>query len=246
MKLLIVLITYNRLAYTKKTLSYLRRTIDDNTEHYLVVVDNNSTDGTQQYLKNGFWSRRIDKVILNPENYYPGRACNIGWAQGLKEFPQATHLMRIDNDMYLKKGWDIEAQKYFTAIPELGQLGYDFEAIDTPLAQGKRLTLGGVTINHWPGCVGGPCIIQRAVWDKGIKYDESPWNSADNEGRNMQEDSKFSQEIMIKGFIMGHMTDDFGHTFANKTNWSDYKEYYLKTMKDRGYMQHVEYLKELK
>lgn len=235
MKLLIVLITYNRLAYTKKTLSYLRRTIDDNTEHYLVVVDNKSTDGTQQYLKNGFWSGRIDKIILNPENYFPGKAANIGWTQGIKEFPQATHLMRLDNDMYLRKGWDLEAEKYFKAIPELGQLGLDFSAVAGPEAQGKRLTLGGMTINHWPGNVGGPNIITRAVWDKGLRYSEARWESAGIGVHTAQEDVKLSQEVMVKGWIMGHWTDDFGHTFADKTNWKLFPEYYRETLKSRGY-----------
>lgn len=234
MKLLIVLITYNRLAYTKKTLRYLHKSIGDDQDYHLLVVDNNSTDGTKAYLKQLLGRQRIDQLVLNPENYYPGKACNIGWSEGLKVYPEATHLMRLDNDMYLKAGWDSEAAKYFAAIPELGQLGLDYSAVAGPEAQGKRLTLGGVTINHWPGCVGGPCIIQRAVWDKGIRYDESRWQVAAT-GPSLQEDSKLSQEIMYKGFIMGHWTDDFGHTFADESNWSDYPDYYRKTFTERGY-----------
>jgi hypothetical protein len=40
--------------------------------------------------------------------------------------------MRLDNDMELKKGWDHTVLEYFRAIPELGQLGYDHEAIEHP------------------------------------------------------------------------------------------------------------------
>jgi len=235
MKLLIVLITFNRLAYTKKTLKYLHDTIDVHTDYHLVVVDNNSTDGTQEYLKNLLKRNRIDQLILNPKNYYPGKACNIGWFEGLKKYPQATHLMRLDNDMCLLKGWDLKAAEYFENIPELGQLGLDHNAVAGPEAQGKRLTLNGMTINHWPGNVGGPNIISKAVWDKGIIYDEQPWHTDGPGTRPLQEDSKFSQLIMVKGFIMGHWTDRLGYTFADETNWHEYPEYYEKTFKERGY-----------
>src|SRR5688572_24144843 len=132
MKLLIVLITFNRLAYTKRTLRELWGTAE--LPYYLIVVDNNSTDGTQEYLTRLEKRYRIDKAILNPDNYYPGKATNIGWEQGLKDFPEATHLMRLDNDMHLEKGWQSTAESYFKAIPELGQLGLDHEAIEHPKA----------------------------------------------------------------------------------------------------------------
>ncbi len=101
MKLLIVLITYNRLEYTKRTLRYLWDTIQ--VPYYLVIVDNNSDDGTREYLKTLEKRNRADMVIYNPDNYYPGKATNIGWETGLTVYPEATHLMRLDNDMELKK-----------------------------------------------------------------------------------------------------------------------------------------------
>lgn len=231
MKLLICMITFERLLYTKRTLRNLWRTIE--VPYYLIIVDNNSSDGTQEYLKNLTKRNRVDKVILNPENYYPGKATNIGWEEGLKEFPQATHLMRLDNDMHLEKGWDLVAREYFETMPTLGQLGIDHEAIEYPEAKLREITIGEKTINEWPGCVGGPNIIQRRIWDRGIRYKDLRWN----DGRNspLQEDSAFSQDIKQAGFLVGHMTENLARTFANKSNWQDYKEYYKKTMTDRGY-----------
>ncbi len=231
MKLLIVLITYNRLAYTRRTLRELWATIE--VPYYLVIVDNNSSDGTQQYLKNLVPRHRADKVILNPDNYYPGKATNIGWAEGLKEYPEATHLMRLDNDMHLARGWDLAAEDYFKKIPELGQLGLDHEAIEHPKAALRIMSINGKDLNPWPGCVGGPNIIRRSLWEAGLRYPELMWN----DGRNspMQEDSKFSKLIKDKGYLVGHMTEDLSRTFANESNWHEFKEYYQKTMKDRGY-----------
>ena len=63
MRLLTILITYNRLDYTKKTLRTLLDTIE--VPHYVIAVDNNSDDGTQEYLKSLVKRNRIDEVILN-------------------------------------------------------------------------------------------------------------------------------------------------------------------------------------
>lgn len=239
MKLLIVLVTYNRLAYTKRTLRALWDTID--VPYYLVVVDNNSTDGTRKYLEKLVPRNRADKIILNPDNFYPGKATNIGWEEGLKAYPDATHLMRLDNDMHLEKGWDITAEDYFKKIPELGQLGLDHEAIEHPKAALRVMEINGKQLNPWPGCVGGPNIIRRKIWDLGIRYKELKWD----DGRNspLQEDSQFSRAIQNIGYLTGHMTEVLARTFANESNWNEFPEYYRKTMSDRGYQQNVEKIK---
>jgi glycosyltransferase involved in cell wall biosynthesis len=239
MNLLIVLITYNRLAYTKRTLRALWDTID--LPYYLIIVDNNSDDGTQEYISGLVERNRADKVILNPDNYYPGKATNIGWKEGLKEYPEATHLMRLDNDMHLEKGWDSAAEDYFKKIPELGQLGLDHEAIEHPKAALRVMSINGKDLNSWPGCVGGPNIIRRKIYDMGVRYPEMMWN--DGRRSPLQEDSQFSKAIKGQGYLVGHMTENLGRTFANESNWHEFADYYKKTMADRGYDENVEKLK---
>jgi len=240
MKLLIALITYNRLAYTKRTLRSLWDTIE--LPYYLVIIDNNSDDGTQEYLANLVDRNRADHVIFNTENYYPGKATNMAWTEGLEEYPEATHLMRLDNDMELDRGWDYEAEDYFRKIPELGQLGLDNDALNHPKASLRVLEINGKTLNPWPGCVGGPNIIRRTMFPT-VKYPELMWN----DGRNtpLQEDSQFSKAIKAKGYLVGHMTDNLARTFANKDNWSEYPEYYKETMRDRGYDDNLKLLEGL-
>jgi len=239
-KLLVVLITYNRLEYTKKTLSYFWKSID--VPYYLIVIDNCSTDGTIEYLKRQQAGNKIDKVIFNPENYYPGKACNIAWEEGLKEYP-ATHLMRLDNDMILRKGWDIAALDYFKKIPSMGQVGIEHEAIENPNAYGCEVRINGKTYNTFPGTVGGPNIISRLVWEKGLRYDESRWTDNGTGRPTLQEDVLFSRAIKNAGFLVGHMTEDLARTFANETNWKEYPEYYTQTFTERGYGHLLEKLK---
>lgn len=242
MNLLICLITYNRLDYTKRTLRSLWATIE--VPYYLIIVDNASTDGTQEYLGSLVERNRADEVLFNTENYYPGKAANIGWAEGLKEYPDATHLMRLDNDMHFEKGWDYTAASYFEAIAGLGQLGLDHEAIEHPKAALREMEINGKILNPWPGCVGGPNIIRRELWDQGVRYMELKWN----DGRNspLQEDSQFSRAIQNMGYLTGHMTENLSRTFANKDTWKDYPEYHLKTMQERGYTDNAEYIRSLK
>jgi glycosyltransferase involved in cell wall biosynthesis len=243
MKLLITLITYDRLAYTKQTLRNLWDSASDEADYFLVVVDNNSTDGTKEYLQTLKKRHRVNHIILNEDNYYPGKACNIGWEYGVQRY-NPTHLMRLDNDMSLEKNWDIKVKQYFKAIPELGQLGIDHEAIEHPKADLHRRSINGYMINEWPGCVGGPCIVPRKVWDMGLRWPEMRWD--DERQSAVQEDSTFSKLIMNAGFLVGHTQIELGRTFATKDNWNDYKDYYLKTMSDRGYEDVVKHIKELK
>lgn len=236
MKLLICLITFERILYTKKTLRSLFATIE--LPYYLVAVDNASTDGTQSYLANLRKRGRIDKLILNPKNYYPGKACNIGWSEGLKEYPQATHLMRLDNDMHFEKGWDKRAEEYFKKIDRLGQLGLDVDGGESKVPQ----FYNGMGLVEWPGCVGGPSILKRQIFDSGIRYDETPWEGTKSK---LQEDTRLSWAVKRDGWLVGHMDERLSWTFATPDTWNQYPNYYRKTFTDRDYPENVERIEKM-
>lgn len=237
MKLLIVLITFNRLEYTKRTLRSLWDTVE--LPYYLMVVDNNSTDGTKEYLATLVERNRVNQVIFNDENYYPGKACNIGWTEGLQEYPQATHLMRLDNDMHFEKGWDLKAEEYFKKVDRLGQLGLDHSGGENHVPQ----MYNGMGLVEWPGCVGGPNIIRREIFDSGVRYDETRWEGTRSK---LQEDARLSTRIKKDGWLVGHMEDRLSWTFATPETWVDYPSYYEKTFYDRGYDELVEKLQKYK
>jgi glycosyltransferase involved in cell wall biosynthesis len=229
MNLLIALITFNRLEYTKRTLDSLLSTIS--VPYFLVVADNNSTDGTQAWLQSQHSKGKINHLILNDDNLYPGRATNEAWSAGLMYYPEATHLMRLDNDIKLFPDWDKKAAGYFKAIPRLGQIGLDVGPTLSDDAQHFWQIYDGFEINPFPGNVGGPNIIDRGVWEEGITYDESRWQHQ-GEGPAAQEDSRFSQAISSAGWLFGHTKDKLAETIDN---WDDYPDYFIKTLTDRGY-----------
>lgn len=236
MQLLVSMVTFNRLDYTKRTIESFQNTIQ--VPHYLLICDNNSSDGTQEYLKELYRVGGCDNIILNPDNYYPGKATNIGWEYGLRCFPQATHLMRLDNDMHFENGWDLLAEKYFETIPQLGQVGLDFDGGENkPCAY-----YNGLGLNSHPGNVGGPNIIKREIFDKGVRYSEVKW--CQENSITGYEDTDLSLKIQEMGYLMGHMQERLSWTFAvnfynnsvynTKENWEYYKDYYLQTMHERG------------
>lgn len=79
----IVLTTYNRLSFTKKVIEHLiERTT---TPFRLIVVDNGSTDGTQDYI-NSLPSGVVKRFIPLPENAGLQRAKNFGLEYVTSEF----------------------------------------------------------------------------------------------------------------------------------------------------------------
>lgn len=232
MNLLIALVTHNRLEYTKRTLESLRDTLQ--VPHFIVAVDNASTDGTQSWL---YKKAKVNYLIENETNLYPGAATNQGWAKGIDLYPQATHLMRCDNDMHFEPGWDLKAKEYFQKIDRLGQLGLDFDGGENKTPE----FYNGMGLIEWPGCVGGPSIIRREIYDNGARYDETPWEGSRS---RVQEDSRFSRKLKDDGWLVGHMDTRLSWTFANKKNWWKFPEYYKKTMYDRAYDENVKYIEK--
>lgn len=229
MNLLVCLITYNRLDYTKKTVESFLKTID--VPYFIVAVDNGSTDGTQEWLEKQRGNGRLNYLVLNDENLYPGMATNTGWTVGVNYYPEATHLMRLDNDMNFSPNWASISELYFDRIPKLGQLGLDYGPMENSDSKHFEESHGGMVINPFPGNVGGTNIISRAVWDDGLRYDESKWFH-EIEEPTPQEDSRFSADIAKAGYLFGHSTDKLAWTIDQ---WDDYPEYFVKTLTERGY-----------
>jgi len=69
----IVILTYNQLEYTKVCINSIRN-YNDNDNYEIIIVDNNSTDGTVEWIK----KQEGIKYILNEENKGFPAGCNQG------------------------------------------------------------------------------------------------------------------------------------------------------------------------
>ena len=86
----IIIVTYNAMKWAEKCFSSLRKS---SIPVRTIVVDNGSTDGTQDYIKNNF--PEVD-FIQSPENLGFGKANNIGIEKAYKQGADFFYLMNQD------------------------------------------------------------------------------------------------------------------------------------------------------
>lgn len=105
----ILMITWNRLDYTKKAI----KAIIENTDHpyKLLVWDNGSTDGTVDYLKelkNKNIQVRFSKTntgLVPPQNYF------------FDNFKGYKYVAKVDNDTIVPKGWLSKLKEVMDSFP---------------------------------------------------------------------------------------------------------------------------------
>lgn len=154
MRLHSVIVSYKRPELTVRAFESYLKTVS--LPWTLIVVDNGSGAEVERILSRMTADVPGAGVMLLGENVYPGRATNLGWEQAPKA---ATHFHRADNDFVFLPGWCDEVERMFRTNQLLGQLGLrtNEEELDA----------------IWN--VGGNCVIDRRVFDKGVRYQEQPW-----------------------------------------------------------------------
>lgn len=171
MKIHTVFITYNRLELTKQAVASYLETVS--VPFTWMVVDNKSSDGTREWIL-----EEVSNFSLLNENRYPGFATNSGW---LKAPHDATHLHRADNDFSFLPGWCEEVERMFASSKKIAQVGLRTDAEEM----------------HVTSNTGGNCAITKELFDKGLRYDERPW---DMYPPGYSEDSFFSPRIQGMGY----------------------------------------------
>lgn len=117
----IIVVTWNAINYTKLTLSRLFETTSQNFA--LTIIDNNSEDGTQEFLS----TLQIPKncinyeFILNAENKGYGGAINQGFEVSKKINSKFTCI--CNNDLYFQKEWLLGLENEMSENENLGLLG---------------------------------------------------------------------------------------------------------------------------
>lgn len=92
----IIILTYNNLIYNQICLDSIRNYTDLGT-YEIIIVDNNSTDGTREWLK----EQNDIKLILNDENVGFPKGCNLGIEASEKE----NDILFLNNDTKVTPRW---------------------------------------------------------------------------------------------------------------------------------------------
>lgn len=120
----LVVVTWNRLEYTKQCLESIA--VHTDVPYELIVVDNGSTDGSAEWLREYMAHYRTHgneaQFIGNEENLGCAVAFNQGFAAA-----KGDPIFRIDNDVILPSGWASTFMRHWDEHPEIGMMTTDLE-----------------------------------------------------------------------------------------------------------------------
>lgn len=200
-KIGVVIPLYNQLDYTRQCLESLFRTGPPDGRY--VVVDNASSDGTADYLR----QQKDLIVITNSEN----RGCAAAWNQGVLR-ADSEWTMILNNDIVLTTGWWqalIEAAERWEldiispAMRE-GPLNYDIGQYSQDFTGAMRDTIRS-------GVACGACfMVHRKVFETIGLFDE-------NFRIGQFEDTDFFRRAISGGFRLGVVGCAFLHHFGSVT-----------------------------
>jgi len=154
----LVMMTYNRLEYTKLSLPQLLR---DTTEDFsLTLWDNGSTDGTREYI-DAIDDRRIVEKVFSETNKGQAYVTNLVWQN-----TNADLVGKVDNDCLVTPGWTRILTKAHEDIPQLGVVGcWHFfpEDFDYERAKHKIQSFNGHQIFRHPSIDGSALLMKRSL-----------------------------------------------------------------------------------
>lgn len=113
-KVAIVILTYNNIAYSKNCLKSIRKHTEPGT-YEIIVVDNNSADGTKEWLR----EQTDIKLKLNETNEGFPRGCNIGIGMA----GENCDILLLNNDTAVTPRWLRNLQKCLYSDEKTGAVG---------------------------------------------------------------------------------------------------------------------------
>ncbi len=111
-----VILTFNQLEHTRLCLESIERCTP--LPHELIIVDNGSTDGTVDYLREYAAAHSNTRVIANSTN----RGFAAGNNQGLA-LARGNNILLLNNDTVVPPGWLERMLSVFDRHPEAGLVG---------------------------------------------------------------------------------------------------------------------------
>ena len=213
-----ILLNWNRLYLLKKTVDSYLSTIT--VPYELIIIDNNSGDGSRQYIEKVCAENSNISSILLSRNQ-GGEALN----QGLdRANGQLFHVS--ENDLIYKKDWVKRVIRTFNLFPELGQLSL-FSPFPPHNLVGEtcRFCTSLKRNNHliYPTDlnVGSSSVFRRDIWDRGIR-----WQSVETDNYRFPNDTAFSQSVIKLGYLVAwndqYLVINQGHLlqeFKNNLNY---------------------------
>ncbi len=182
-------VTWNRLELTRLCLTSLLQKTQPG--YGLTVVDNGSTDGTQEFLQALTATHPHVRLRLLRRNMGVAVASNLAW----DDAANADFYVKLDNDVEVRDPqWLHRLMGMLADNPQLGMAGYQLCAKH----EGTPLTLAdGTTALEVPCCNGACACIPRAVHER-LGF----WN--EGFGRYGYEDLEYSWRARKAGYVLAY------------------------------------------
>lgn len=204
MDISVIISTYNRCDVLGRAISSILAQETDTPPFELIVVDNNSTDDTQQVV-NSFLAKdaRVRYIFEKRQGLSYGRNAGLSAAEG-------QFIIYTDDDVVVTPNWVRKFHEAFLRYPEASFLGGKvlpiweadpepwLDALAPPLAlQDIGNELVKVTFDH-QRCLIGACLgIRRTTFDKAGLFDPATQRVGDSIGST--EDYDWELSVWEKG-----------------------------------------------
>jgi GT2 family glycosyltransferase len=227
----IVIATYNKLEFTQQCIQSIRSYTKPGS-YEIVIVDNQSTDGTVEWLQ-----QQADiKAIYNKQNYGFPKACN----QGI-EVSKGDSILLLNNDTIVTENWLTNLVTCLHSSPEIGAVG----AVTNNCSYGQTIPVSYQTIEEMQAfalsynnsnqelweerlkLIGYCMLIKKSVIDVIGLLDEqfTPGN---------YEDDDYSLRIRLAGNRLILCKDTFIHHFGS-VSFREAPPEYMKLMQNNRY-----------
>jgi len=219
----IIILTYNQLDCTKLCIESIRK-FTPKGQYEIIVVDNNSTDGTIEYLK----SQEDIRGVYNDYNAGFPKGCN----QGI-EIAKGESILLLNNDTIVTPNWLNNLDKALYSSEEIGVVG----PISNSCSNGQSINVVYQNIDEMiefadliniyystdkyelkQYLVGYCYLVKKSVIEKVGLLDErfSPGNFEDND---------LSLRILLEGYKLLLCKNVFIHHFGSTSFRSNMQNY---------------------
>jgi len=189
MDVCIIIPVFNKLEFTRQCLDRIWRNTGDGITYDVTIVDNASSDGTQEWF--------ADVTRFPRPLRYHRNARNLGFAKGNNlgaSLTQGEYLLFLNNDTLVQPGWLSEMLRALRSDPSVGIVGIKqlFPYTNIIYHTGVVFAPGGVPQHLYPHvdaalphvnkqrqyqAVTGSCLgISRALFEECGRFDEAYLN----------------------------------------------------------------------